>query len=373
LTLAARGGILTAVGVENRDGERVPAFLRIKLKYDNVDTFVEKFSTNLSKGGIFIASRTPKPIGTVLRFELCLQDASKLIRGEGSVTWVKEFDPKQPLKPHGMGVRFTKLDPDSRVLVDRMLAYKERSGDRGAEASGPIPHVAHDGPGSAPVILPDRPDRSPPTPPAREPVTTLPQLPSFVGAAASSSSDALAGNARGLAEVMAELARLAAPRAPALALAEENLSGLLAEARLAEQQSAEALQRLANRVPAFDRVDAILSELSAPIAAIEEPADPPAALAALLGLPPPFRRNGHAQSSPGSPPLLAMASQPSIVPPPPPPELSETSDEFASAPATVVTSGVAGINPAGSDAVVTIEADEPADEVENALDRLFGD
>ena len=41
---------------DKRDGERSGASLRLKLKYPDVDTFVEKFSTNISKGGVFIAS-----------------------------------------------------------------------------------------------------------------------------------------------------------------------------------------------------------------------------------------------------------------------------------------------------------------------------
>src|SRR5688572_27666968 len=91
-----------------------PAQMRVRLKYTDVQSFVEKFAPNVSRQGIFISSKNPKPVGTQVRFELLLADGtSRLIRGEGVVTWVREFDAENPGKPHGMGVKFSRLDADS--------------------------------------------------------------------------------------------------------------------------------------------------------------------------------------------------------------------------------------------------------------------
>jgi molecular chaperone DnaK len=102
--------------------------MRIKLKYPDVETFIERYSVNISRGGVFIATRTPKPVGTVLRFEFQLASSMTLIRGEGQVVWVKAFDPDNPRRVHGMGVRFTRLDPESRAMVDRALAWRQEHG-----------------------------------------------------------------------------------------------------------------------------------------------------------------------------------------------------------------------------------------------------
>ncbi len=101
--------------------------MRIKLKYPDVDTFIQKYSVNISRGGIFIATRTPKAVGTLVRFEFQLATSVPVIRGEGQVIWVKAFDPAQPKKVHGMGVRFTRLDSESRALVDRALGWKREN------------------------------------------------------------------------------------------------------------------------------------------------------------------------------------------------------------------------------------------------------
>jgi molecular chaperone DnaK len=113
------------VSDDTRLGNRVPVAMRIRLKYADVETFIEKFSVNFSRGGLFIASKSPKPVGTLLKFEFQLAQGAPVIRGEGEVIWIKPFEEEAPQKPHGMGVRFTRLDPESRAVIDRALAWKE--------------------------------------------------------------------------------------------------------------------------------------------------------------------------------------------------------------------------------------------------------
>jgi uncharacterized protein (TIGR02266 family) len=166
---------------DKRGADRVPAALRLKLRYTDVESFIDKYAANVSKGGIFIASKAPKPVGTVLRFEFQLADGSPVVRGEGKVVWVKEFDAARPTKPHGMGVKFTRLDNQSKAILDRMLALKGQTSGMGplpvegsgmvplpASGSGPLPVVEGSGPrpipaeSSAPRAIPA--ERSGPRP-----------------------------------------------------------------------------------------------------------------------------------------------------------------------------------------------------------------
>jgi uncharacterized protein (TIGR02266 family) len=170
--------------------------MRITLKYPDVKTFVEKFASNVSEGGIFIASRAPKAVGTRVRFELFLADgATKLLRGEGLVAWVREFDAKQPGKPHGMGLKFAKLDADSKKLVQQILTFKRERGVREDSSVSvlPVPQSTppvDTGPIAAPpaptpIPIPTRPrprsrprkPRRPTTPPPTPRPTTPPRSP----------------------------------------------------------------------------------------------------------------------------------------------------------------------------------------------------
>ena len=104
--------------------DNAPVSIRIRLKYPDLDTFIEKYAANISPGGMFIQSRAPQPAGTHLRFEVLLADGSRLLKGEGKVIWVREYDAADPTRVHGMGVKFLDLDDESRSVVNFVLAHK---------------------------------------------------------------------------------------------------------------------------------------------------------------------------------------------------------------------------------------------------------
>ena len=106
--------------------ENLP-LVRIQLRYPDEATFIARFAPNVTRGGIFLASRNPIPAGSNLRFEVCLIQGPPILAGAGKVTWVREFDPKEPQRAHGMGVQFTALDPGSRLILDRLLEQKAAS------------------------------------------------------------------------------------------------------------------------------------------------------------------------------------------------------------------------------------------------------
>ena len=98
--------------------------VRVRLRYAAFETFIDKFAPNVTRGGVFLASRSPRPVGEVFAFEVLLSGGEVALSGEGKVTWVREFDPAAPQKAHGMGVQFLRLDAPSRDVVNRMLARK---------------------------------------------------------------------------------------------------------------------------------------------------------------------------------------------------------------------------------------------------------
>jgi uncharacterized protein (TIGR02266 family) len=106
--------------------------VRIRLRFASFDAFIDKFAPNVTRGGVFIASRTPLPIGATFAFEIQLAGGEVALAGDGKVTWVKAFDPATPQKPYGMGVQFLRLDNPSRELLNKILARKAAPGGSGA-------------------------------------------------------------------------------------------------------------------------------------------------------------------------------------------------------------------------------------------------
>jgi uncharacterized protein (TIGR02266 family) len=126
---------------DKRAERRVPVALRIRLRYSDVDQFISKFAINISRGGMFLSSRNPKAIGTHLQFEMRLADDSPVIEGTGEVRWIREYDRHQPHQPHGMGIRFFELKPDSLVVLERIIEHRRAVGEPDTD-SIPVPRAA---------------------------------------------------------------------------------------------------------------------------------------------------------------------------------------------------------------------------------------
>jgi uncharacterized protein (TIGR02266 family) len=138
--------------------------VRLRLKYIELEAFIERFASNVTRGGIFIASREPRPVGSEVRFEVQLMNGTAVLTGEGRVTWVKEFNPAEPQRAHGMGVQFTVVDPASRPLLERLLRKREESQRKAAPPSATAPQPA------SPAVR--RPTESRPT----EPLPAVPEI-----------------------------------------------------------------------------------------------------------------------------------------------------------------------------------------------------
>jgi uncharacterized protein (TIGR02266 family) len=113
-----------------------PGTVRVRLRYTDLETFIERFAPNVTRGGIFLASRTPRAEGEVFSFEVQLAGGEVALSGEGKVIWVKPFNAGEPQKPHGMGVQFVRIDPASREILNRMLQAKAGAPPRTAGGAG---------------------------------------------------------------------------------------------------------------------------------------------------------------------------------------------------------------------------------------------
>jgi len=108
-----------------RQHTRVGVSVQVRVSSQDVDEFVEHFATNISRAGIFIQCRDPKPQGTILLFEIQLKGGKAAIRGKGEVIWTRTRSEDQPsTKPPGMGVKFLALDKASKAVVKRIMEIK---------------------------------------------------------------------------------------------------------------------------------------------------------------------------------------------------------------------------------------------------------
>ena len=100
-----------------RKHPRTRVSLLVQYRFNSLEDFLAEYATNLSPGGIFIATEEPSPVGTMLYVQFSLKDGSKLIEGMGRVAHVQ-----QPTKdqPRGMGVEFVQFDEASMELIAKI-------------------------------------------------------------------------------------------------------------------------------------------------------------------------------------------------------------------------------------------------------------
>jgi uncharacterized protein (TIGR02266 family) len=106
---------------DTRKDKRAPVSLKVRFKSATLDEFMEQYAKDISRGGVFIKSKQPMPIGTLLKFEIQLKDESPLIHGVGRVVWKKEAGDAADDSPSGMGIKFIRMDPECRALVDKIV------------------------------------------------------------------------------------------------------------------------------------------------------------------------------------------------------------------------------------------------------------
>ncbi|MGB0678982.1 MAG: TIGR02266 family protein [Polyangiales bacterium] len=150
---------------ETRQYKRALVSLKVRFRSATVDDFIERYSIDISRGGLFIQSKNPMPIGTLLKFEFQLQDESRLIHGVGRVAWLRPAsEPEDPDNPPGMGIKFIKMDPSSRALVNSIV--EARGSSAGAFEEGSVPPPAAAEPAEPAPFFPETPADAPRPDPA---------------------------------------------------------------------------------------------------------------------------------------------------------------------------------------------------------------
>src|SRR5664280_2868592 len=98
--------------------------MTVRYKSATLDEFIEHHSHDVSRGGMYIKTPQPFPPGTLLKFEVKIAADQKLMQGVGRVVWRRESDDASEAHPAGMGVKFIKIDDDSKDVIDQLVTAR---------------------------------------------------------------------------------------------------------------------------------------------------------------------------------------------------------------------------------------------------------
>lgn len=105
----------------DRRGEgRAP--IELKVEYKRQNAFFADYTRNISRGGTFIRTTRPLPIGTEFVFKLYVPKLDEPLRLIGEVSWVvTEGEAADGSREPGMGIRFTYREGASKDEVERTV------------------------------------------------------------------------------------------------------------------------------------------------------------------------------------------------------------------------------------------------------------
>lgn len=91
-----------------REATRVPLVAPIELEYMPDKSTESSFTLDASIGGFFVMSKSPRPLGTKLGFELKIQSDAQPVKGFGEVRWIRVRDEGRR-SPAGIGIQVSLL------------------------------------------------------------------------------------------------------------------------------------------------------------------------------------------------------------------------------------------------------------------------
>jgi len=108
LTARPLPSILSTVTEQKENRKDVRAPIELKVEYKKMNSFFADYTNNISKGGTFIKTDRPLPVGTEFMFKLSLPKRDQPFVLKGSVVWTnKPSEIQHPDNPEmGMGIRF---------------------------------------------------------------------------------------------------------------------------------------------------------------------------------------------------------------------------------------------------------------------------
>ena len=105
---------------EERESVRVP--LALKVDFESYGEIRECLMTNMSLGGVFIATTSPLPIGTPFLVRLRIEESGEHLELPGEVA-SQDVSADLSREQRGMGIRFVNLSEEQRKQVSDLYEH----------------------------------------------------------------------------------------------------------------------------------------------------------------------------------------------------------------------------------------------------------
>ena len=97
----------------------------LPVAYRSVGSFLTDWATDISQGGLFINTRKPLSVGTVMKLIIQIPGATFPFDMTGRVTRIVGGDPANHVAP-GMAIEFLELDAAKRARIEQLVERLRR-------------------------------------------------------------------------------------------------------------------------------------------------------------------------------------------------------------------------------------------------------
>ena len=104
---------------ERRNDLRRP--IELKVEYKRLNTFFADYTKNISRGGTFIKTRRPLPIGTEFLFKLFVPGRDEPLTIHGEVQRIIGESDSSDDEEHGMAIKFVYRQGDPQAEIARIV------------------------------------------------------------------------------------------------------------------------------------------------------------------------------------------------------------------------------------------------------------
>ena len=109
-----------------RTSVRVP--VRLRMGFESYGEIRESLMTNLSRGGLFIATPSPLEMGATLHLRIRIEESQAELQLEAEVVALNS-GPGLKSEECGMGVKFVHLDQEQQKLVDELYEHSVKAAE----------------------------------------------------------------------------------------------------------------------------------------------------------------------------------------------------------------------------------------------------
>jgi uncharacterized protein (TIGR02266 family) len=109
--------------MNNRDHNRVP--LEVEVSMVSESNFWTGLTDNISKGGVFVATHQPPPVGSEVEIELKLPTSATSFVVRAVVRWVRTFAQCSDGFPPGCGLQFQSLSEIELFSIQEFVEERE--------------------------------------------------------------------------------------------------------------------------------------------------------------------------------------------------------------------------------------------------------